>query len=151
MDRFNKFTVTVNSLVRNIHKIKSGEMAKLGLKSTHVSCLYYLYKEGGAMTARELCDVCGEDKAAISRAVDMLGREGYLYCEGGAKRYKSPIILTEKGREVAEFIAGRVSCILEEASAQLSDGDREIMYSSLDCIEKNLKIMAAQYSEVTDD
>ncbi|MDE6373767.1 MAG: MarR family transcriptional regulator [Clostridia bacterium] len=140
MDRFSKFTILVNRIVRNIHRIKSDETSKLGLKGTHVSCLYYLYRAESPLTARELCDVCDEDKAAISRAVDFLGREGYVVCESSAvKRYKSPLILTEKGIGAGRHLAERVDSILAEASDGLTDGDREIFYGSLDLISANLQ------------
>ncbi len=140
MDRFSKFTILVNRIVRNIHRIKSGETSKLGLKGAHVSCLYYLYRSESPLTARELCDVCDEDKAAISRAVDFLCREGYVNCEStAAKRYRSPLALTEKGAEAGRYLAERVDSILVEASRGLSDGDREIFYRSLDLVSANLQ------------
>lgn len=140
MDRFNKFTTQVNRIVRNIHRIKCEETGKLGLKGTHVSCLYYLYKAEAPLTARELCSVCGEDKAAISRAVDYLGNQGYVRCESSSrKKYKSPISLTERGRTAGKFLSDRVESILIEASNGLSDADRETFYKSLDLISDNLQ------------
>ncbi|MCI8368152.1 MAG: MarR family transcriptional regulator [Clostridia bacterium] len=140
MDRFSKFTILVNRIVRNIHRIKSDETSKLGLKGPHVSCLYYLYRAQKPLTARELCDVCDEDKAAISRAVDYLGKEGYVSCDGSAqKRYKSPISLTPKGEEAGIFLAERVDCILAEASAGLTDEKRGVFYECLDLISANLQ------------
>lgn len=140
MDRFSKFTILVNRIVRNIHRIKSDETSKLGLKGTHVSCLYYLYRAEAPLTARELCDECDEDKAAISRAIDFLGKEGYVVCDSGAgKRYKSPLILTEKGVAAGRYLVERVDSILIEASEGLTDGDREIFYRCLDLISENLQ------------
>ena len=42
-NRFETFTVLINRISRNIRKIKNQEMAEYGLRSAHVSCLYYLY------------------------------------------------------------------------------------------------------------
>ena len=95
--RFETFTVLVNRISRNIRKIKNQEMAEYGLRSAHVSCLYYLYT-GKGLTATDLCECCEEDKATISRALEFLEEEGYLSCESKtAKRYKSPLSLTERG------------------------------------------------------
>lgn len=146
MDRFNKFTTQVNRIVRNIYRIKCEETGKLGLKGTHVSCLYYLYRAEGPLTAGELCAVCGEDKAAISRAVDYLGGEGYVSCESGAqKKYKSPISLTQKGREAGRFLSDRVESILIEASRGLSDEKRVIFYECLDLISDNLQTICDSF------
>lgn len=140
MDRFSKFTILINRIVRNVYKIKAEEMSRFGLKGTHVSCLYYLYRAEKPLTASELTSACDEDKAAISRAVDYLTKEGFVTCEGAAlKKYKSPVLLTEKGVEVSKAVAARVDSIIAVASEGLSDGDREIFYKGLDLISGNLQ------------
>ena len=75
--RFETFTTQIAKISRCIRRIKTGEMAEFNLKSPHVSCLYYLYQSDG-MTAKELSDVCDEDKAAISRAISYLEENGYI-------------------------------------------------------------------------
>ena len=107
-NRFKLFTVLTTRINRFIKKIKAEEMAEFNLKSTHVSCLYYLYVES-SLTAKELCDICDEDKGAISRSLDYLEKNGYLKCESNAeKRYKSPLELTELGKCVAEKISKKI-------------------------------------------
>ena len=114
-------------------------MAEFDLKSTHVSCLYYLYSEN-TLTAKELCDICDEDKAAISRSLEYLENNGYLKCESKTvKRYKSPIELTEKGKIIANKISEKIERILEEASIGLSEENRVIFYKSLSLISENLE------------
>ena len=78
--RFKLFTSLMSKINKSIRKIKAMEMAEFNLKSTHVSCLYYLYEED-TLTAKELCDICEEDKAAISRTLDYLESNGYLTCD----------------------------------------------------------------------
>jgi DNA-binding MarR family transcriptional regulator len=70
-ERFQAFTVLVSNLNRCIYKIKTEEMAEYNLKSSHVSCIYYIYRYG-SLTPKELCDLCGEDKANISRTLKYL-------------------------------------------------------------------------------
>ena len=41
-ERFQKFTLLLTAVGRSIHRIKTEEMARFNLKSSHVSCLYYL-------------------------------------------------------------------------------------------------------------
>ncbi|MDE6690937.1 MAG: MarR family transcriptional regulator [Clostridia bacterium] len=140
MDRYSKFTILINRISRSIHRIKDSVMCKYGLKSAHVSCLYYLYKEGKPLTARELCDACEEDKAAVSRAIDLLGKEGYVTCGGNSeKKYKSPITLTQKGEEVGKAVADNITRILSVLDDGVSDGDRAILYESLDKISQTLQ------------
>jgi DNA-binding MarR family transcriptional regulator len=146
-NRFETFTLLIASINRAIQKIKTEEMAEFDLKSSHVSCLYYLYKEE-MLTARDLCLICGEDKANISRSIKYLEQNGYLVCESTAqKRYLSAIKLTERGREVGEQLARRVDGILDSASLGISEDDRAVMYRSLSLINENLNKICDEYKE----
>ena len=144
-ERFEAFTVLVTRLNRYIRRIKTEEMVEFDLKSPHVSCLYYLYK-AGSLTAKELSDLCEEDKAAISRSIEYLESEGYLVCKSKTeKRYRSPLNLTEKGRDVGKRITEKIDRILETASEGLSESDRLVMYHSLNLIADNLEKLCDQY------
>ena len=48
------------------------EMTELGLKGTHVMCLFFLHHTPEGLTAAQLCQLCAEDKAAISRTIATL-------------------------------------------------------------------------------
>ncbi len=144
-ERFETFTVLITNISRSIHRIKTEEMAEYNLKSSHVSCLYYLFKEG-QLTAKELCDICEEDKANISRSIKYLEANGYLEGMSTAhKRYQTPIVLTEKGRTVAGGIVEKIDGVLAFSSEGLSEAEREIMYKSLLIISKNLQRKCEEY------
>ena len=146
-DRFKTFTILIYSISRSIRKIKSQEMLEFGLKSTHVSILYYLYKEDG-LTARELCDVCEEDKAAVSRSIDFLEKSGYIECKSKTeKRYKSPLKLTQSGKEIAKQIVEKIDHILQDASIGLTEENRKIFYESLSLICDNLKQICNKHED----
>ena len=145
MKRFETFTVLMTKISRSIRKIKSEEMAKFNLKSPHVSCLYYLYKSD-SLTAKELCDICQEDKGLVSRSIDYLENHGYLTCYSKTeKRYKSPLELTELGMKIGKEIVSKIDQVLEEASFGLKSEDREAMYRSLFLICHNLEMMCKRY------
>jgi len=145
--RFEMFTVLIAKANRCIHRLKTEEMTGYHLKSSHVSCLYYLYKVN-ALTAKELCGLCGEDKANISRAIKYLESEGYVYCEMSAKkRYQSALLLTEKGKRIGENLSKKIDEILIEASAGLTEENRQIFYQSLSLICDNLEKICMQYGE----
>ena len=138
-ERFETFTVLINKISRNIRKIKNQEMAAYGLRSTHVSCLYYLYS-ADSLTATELCERCEEDKATISRALDFIEDKGFIVCESkAAKRYKSPLSLTEKGKEAGKKIYDAVDRVLDEVGVGLTDEQRKVFYSYLTIISDNLE------------
>lgn len=145
--RFETFTVLINRINRNIRKIKNQEMAAYGLRSAHVSCLYYLYTEEG-LTATELCERCEEDKATISRSLDFLETNGYLTCESkSAKRYKSPLLLTEKGLEVGKKIADKINRVLDAISTGLTEEERLSLYRSLTIVSDSLDAVAKKTLE----
>ncbi|MGN0813698.1 MAG: MarR family winged helix-turn-helix transcriptional regulator [Candidatus Coproplasma sp.] len=146
-ERFQNFTVLIMKINRSIHRIKTQEMTKYNLKSPHVSCLYYLSKYG-SLTAKELCDVCEEDKAAVSRSVEYLETEGFIVCSSAAqKRYKAAFTLTEKGKAVAEDIAKTIDKIVDFAGAGIDDTDRATLYSCLEKIDLSLSKICEKYGE----
>ena len=145
MERYKVFTLAIANLTRSIRKIKTSEMAKWDLKSQHVSCIYYLY-EKGVLTATELCEICGEDKANMSRSIEYLEENGYIVRrEKVNHRYNTHYTLTEAGLVVGRSIFERVESIISRASDGLSDEDRNIMYASLSLIDENLKKIAGEY------
>lgn len=142
-NRYETFTVLINRISRNIRKIKNQEMAAYNLRSSHISCLYYLYTAEG-LTATDLCERCEEDKATISRSLDYLETNGYLTCDSKyAKRYRSPLVLTELGVEAAQKIADKIDCVLDEISTGLTEEERVAFYRSLSIISESLDAVAA--------
>lgn len=140
--RFETFTVLINRISRNIRKIKNQEMAEYNLRSAHVSCLYYLYTFKGA-TATDLCEKCEEDKATISRAIDYLESNGYLVCQTkNAKKYKSPLVLTDKGNEAGKKITDKIDGVLFSISGGLTENERVAFYRSLSIISDSLEAVS---------
>lgn len=138
-DRFETFTVLISKISRTIRKIKNQEMADYDLRSPHISCLYYLYSSGG-LTATDLCELCEEDKATISRSLGYLEDNGYLTCESRSpKRYKSPLLLTEKGKEAGKKIADKIGLVLSRISTALTEEERIAFYRSLSIIAGRLE------------
>ena len=136
-ERFKTFTVLIAKISRNIKKIKNQEMAEYGLRSAHVSCLYYLYFSEG-LTATELCELCEEDKATISRTLDFLENKGYVICD--AKRYKSEIVLTEQGKEIGRQIDDKINFVLDEICVDLNETERVEFYRNLTAISDSLEL-----------
>ncbi|MBO5712365.1 MAG: winged helix-turn-helix transcriptional regulator [Acholeplasmatales bacterium] len=137
--RYQDFTVLITKISRSIKRIKTFEMEEINLKSPHVSCIYYLYREGG-LTAKELCDICEEDKAQISRAIDYLEENEYVYCvENSKKRYKTQLFLTDKGMDAGKFVASKIDNILLCIDEVLKEEERQSMYNSLSKISNCLE------------
>lgn len=137
-DRFETFTTLITRISRNIRKIKNQEMADYELRSSHVSCLYYLYA-CGELTATDLCERCEDDKATISRALDFLEQNDYIICHSeSAKRYKSPLSLTEKGVRAGKTIADKIDGVLHTLDQRLTEEERATFYRCLTIISDSL-------------
>ena len=146
-ERFETFTVLINRISRNIRKIKNQEMAEYHLRSAHVSCLYYLYSSKGS-TATDLCERCEEDKATISRALEYLETNGFITRDmESTKRYKSPVLLTDKGLEVGEKIANKINGVLDKISDSLTEEERILFYRSLSVISESLETVSKKCEE----
>ena len=141
-ERFETFTRLITRISRNIRRIKTDEVAEFNLKSPHVSCLYYLYKSD-KLCSTELAEVCDEDKAAISRTLMHLEREGLISCENqGKRRYKADYKLTEHGREVATIISAKIDRLIMLAGEDLTDEERRVFYYALEKISAKLDDIA---------
>jgi DNA-binding MarR family transcriptional regulator len=117
-------------------------MAEYNLRSSHVSCLYYLYS-GEGLTATDLCERCAEDKATISRALEYLETNGYLTRQSRTpKYYRSTLTLTEKGVAVSRKISEKINGVLDEISGELTEEERVEFYRSLTIISNSLDAVA---------
>ena len=155
MERFETFTVLLNRISRNIRRIKNQEMTDLGLRSVHISCLYYLHR-GTDMTAAALCDHCEEDKATISRALLYLEEQGYLAGrEAGRENllFSSPdsiVVCGDQPDMIKRALELRVTCVIvcqAEVSRELTEEERASLYKSLTAISDGLERLAAERKE----
>ena len=72
--------------------------------------------------------------------MEYLEAEGYL--NKPAKRYKSPLELTEKGRMVGKKIADKIRGVLDEISTGLTEAERIAFYRSLSIISESLEAVS---------
>ena len=133
-ERYKLFTVLITDIFRSIKKLKTEEMSKYGLKSIHLSCLHYIYNEG-AMSLKEVCDACRDDKANVSRSLRSLAEKGYLKND---PLHQNKFVLTESGLDLTVMLEKRIVDVIFEASRGLTDESRKAMYDGLDLICDNL-------------
>ena len=137
LQRFEAFVTGITVCHKYIQRIKSMEMTEFGLKGTHAMCIFFLHHHEQELTAAQLCQLCAEDKAAISRTIGTLQEQGYV--ETGEKKYRAPLRLTEAGVALA--------CRVDELIAQwvgvggdgLTEEERAIFYYALEKIAENLR------------
>lgn len=137
-ERFGNFTLLISKINKNIRKIKNQEMEEHNLKSPHISIIYQLYINE-VLTSTNLVEKCDEDKATISRCIDFLEDEGYIFCDSDAiKRYNSPLKLTNKGKKVGLKIYNKINNVLKKLNDVVNEEDRLILYKCLNKISSTL-------------
>ena len=138
LQRFEEFVTGITECHRYIQRIKAMEMTELGLKGTHVMCLFYLGRSPEGLTAAQLCTLCGEDKAAVSRTVAELEQLGHC-TRSTDKKYRAPLVLTDSGREMADRLSGLVAQWVTAGGDGLTDEERAAFYATLGKIAANLR------------
>ncbi len=137
--RFEQLSSAVSRIYHYIQKIERVEMEKVGLKGPHVQCMLALSRNPEGLTASQLCTICEKDKAAISRTIGELEKEGMLDRENSTNRYRAILRLTERGMAAAARVDERVRVAVERAGEGLTDSQRSIFYHVLSMISSNLQ------------
>lgn len=147
LGRFKEFTKNISLAYKYLIKIKSFGIREFGLKGSHLMCLFYIGESENGLTATELCRLCCEDKAAISKALSALGDNGYVVLENGEnKKYRSTYLLTEAGMQVVDSVKEKIFSAVSLGGNGLSEEDREVFYRSLQVIVDNLAAISKKYS-----
>ena len=96
--------------------------------------------EPEGITAAQLGEICGKDKADVSRMVAILENKGLVRKVAvGKNMYRAKLVLTETGREAAEHVRSRAAVAVELAGSGLSEDEREQFYKALTLITENLR------------
>lgn len=136
--RFDAFVTGITVCYKYIQKIKSMEVNELGLKGAHVMCMFYLNQHPEGLTASQLCSLCAEDKAAVSRTIAFLRGEGFVRSEG-PKNYRAVLFLTTAGQAVAEKFNELIAGWVCAGGSGLTEQERRDFYYGLDLIASNLR------------
>ncbi|MBP1569116.1 MAG: MarR family transcriptional regulator [Oscillospiraceae bacterium] len=139
--RFEQFTMVISGINRYIQKLERNEMIKRGYKGVFAQYLAVLKRFEEGLTSTELCEVCDKDKAAVSRIIAEMEEKGLVSREHkNIRTYRSKIVLTEKGRNTADYVAERAKAAISAVSDGVMDeNQREVFYSTLDVLYKNLQ------------
>ncbi len=141
LDRFEHFTYATNEITKFWRKLAGDEMKKHGLKSNHAIYFTVLAKhKNTGLTASQICENCGRDKADVSRMLAIMEKKGLLIKEGGYQNlYNGVFKLTEEGYSVAKTVSERAEKAVALAGKDLSEKKRNIFYEALDSIVENMR------------
>ena len=118
-DRFLRFSFAIDPIAKNLQKIKNEKLARFGLRSMHLMCLFQLDKNPDGLTGTELARRCQVDKAFVSRVTGDLCQAEYVsYSNKDGSHYNNKFVLTEAGKAAMS----QIRVILEDAVEQVTAG-----------------------------
>lgn len=118
-DRFLRFSFAIDQIAKNLQKIKNEKLARFGLRSMHLMCLFQLDKNPDGLTGTELARRCQVDKAFVSRVTGDLCQAEYVsYSNKDGSHYNNKFVLTDTGK----IAMAQIRVILEDAVEQVTAG-----------------------------
>ena len=142
-ERFEEFSSLISSIHGNIQKQKVRYKTQLGLKPVHVFWIYLLRIHPEGMSASELAAAARSDRSLVSRGIDELFDKGIIFTQenGSKRRYGWKLMLTSKGRQLAEHISAIAADIQNTVSRDVAEEDLITFY-------RTLKILANGFDEL---
>ena len=142
-ERFEEFSALISSVYGNIQKLKARYTTQFGLKAVHVLWLYLLRTHPEGMSASELAAAAQSNRSLVSREIDELFDKGIIYTQenGNKRRYGWKLILTDKGRQLADIITAIAADIQKTVSRDISEENLITFYQTL-------KILANGFEEL---
>ena len=146
LERFAKFSFSIAEIDRCWHKLAAEEMANYDLNSPHAVYLNALYDATDAgITAAQLGELCGKNKADVSRMVAILENKGLVRKVAvGPNMYRAKLVLTEEGKQAARQVRERAALAVELAGSGLTQEERATFYKALEIITTNLQKLSRE-------
>ena len=138
MDRFETFSLALFNMSRYWNRLAAEEMEKYGLKGAHAFYLVTVLRYNGEITASQLCELCGKDKADVSRGVSRLEAIGMLQ-RVGSNPYRAKLQLTEQGIAAAQAVRETAQTIVDRVGGDLTEENRAVFYEVLASVTANLE------------
>lgn len=139
MSRYELFSSSIAAIYHSIQRIEREEMERCGCRGTFAQYLAALQRTPEGLTSAQLSECCDRDKAAVSRAVAEMEAQGLIAREAEhGSLYRVRLRLTERGRQMAAFVAARSEAAVAHGGSGLTDEARASLYASLALIAHNL-------------
>ena len=132
-ERFEEFSSLISGVHGNIQKLKTRYTTQLGLKAVHVLWIYLLRVHPEGMSASELAAAGQSSRSLVSREIDDLFSKGIIFTQdnGDKRRYGWKLMLTDKGRQLADVISAVITDIQNTVSRDIPEEDLITFYRTL--------------------
>lgn len=143
VERFEKFFYAIYEISRCWHKIAGEELKKYGIKGSYATYFTAMYRNEAGITAARLSEICGRDKADVSRALSLLEKQGLVIRKvNDGNRYRAKVFLTDEGKELTNYIIRRIRVALEMGGHGINEEQRSIFYQCLELITANIQAIS---------
>ena len=137
--RYQQFSYIVSVINRQIQKIERDEMEKYGYKGAFAQYLMAMRRNPDGVTSAQLSEMCDMDKAAVSRVITEMIEKGLVVRKSAnEKLYRAKLSLTQKGTEIADYIANQGAAAVVAVNNAFSQEELKAFYSNLDYIAERL-------------
>lgn len=142
-DRFETFSGLISALNKEVQRLKKTEMARFGLQGTDAMCLVCLNKHPEGIPSADIARTLGVDRALVSRSVASLMQKGYAQTQEaqGVVGYRSPVLLTKKGKELGHQVEEVINRMVGLAADNLAQEDIVVMYRVLEQVLAKIKAL----------
>ena len=145
---FEQLSIGVHELYLTMHRVETKQMEKYGLRGAYVKYLVALLHTPEGLTISQLCEICDQDKAAVSRAVsELVGRE-FIWRDNPRKNhYRAKLNLSERGCELAKEVCNSAKDAFDEAVAGLTQEQKDNLYELMFAVSDNLHVIGMKKAE----
>ena len=145
-ERFEEFSSLISGVHGNIQKLKARYTTQLNLKAVHVFWLYLLRTHPEGMSASELAAAGQSNRSLVSREIDELFDKGIIFTQDNSdkRRYGWKLMLTSKGKQLADVISAVVTSIQNTVSRDIPEEDLTTFYHTL-------RVLANGFEELNDN
>ncbi len=142
-DRFERLAFSIAEITRAWHKLAADEMAQYGLKGPLAMYLIVLSRYEDGLTATQLSERVGKDKADVSRAVALFEEKGFLKKDEG-HAYRARLRLTDEGKRAARHIRKQARIGTAIVGSEISEQERAVFYKTLEYIAERLDALSEE-------
>ena len=145
-ERFEEFSSLISGVHGNIQKLKTRYTTQLDLKAVHVFWLYLLRTHPEGMSASELAAAGQSNRSLVSREINELFDKGIIFTQDNSdkRRYGWKLMLTSKGKQLADVISAVVMGIQNTVSRDIPEEDLTTFY-------RTLRVLANGFEELKDN
>ncbi|MBP3436431.1 MAG: MarR family transcriptional regulator [Clostridia bacterium] len=145
------FVHEIDRLYKCVKGLENDMAERINVKSVHIFWIYSLFHEPNGLTASEIARRNNINRSLVSREITRLEKEGVIsYREEGERKnkYNAKIVLTEKGREIAQVIFRTGVKVQHAVGQNVTANELKLLYSILGRMSDSLSQISIKQEAV---